>query len=123
MGAIQNETVPPVLPVYCGVDGDIDAGFLSKRERLPLELDTRIDLAHVCGGDNNLLIHSNSGSAQILFDEQHVALTIDPTEMLYSRQVQVLDLNQDGFPDVLTANRGIEGVDGAEGFTVLLNLK
>lgn len=110
------------LPTASG--GDVDCGLLTKRETFPFVLDSRIDLAHVNDGASYVFIQANSGSGDLtkLFDVFAIPLTNNPLESLGTRQVRVIDLNQDGFPDVVTSNRGTEGSDNVEGFTVLLNL-
>ena len=77
---------------------------------------------------SRLLLFRNTGAVEpnlnLLFssqDRSFVPVDFDVNNSAFSRQVVVIDINNDGLPDVITANRGQVGDDGSEGFTVLLN--
>jgi hypothetical protein len=57
------------------------------------------------------------------FIQTLVAVSLNPYDRAFPRQVLIFDINADGLFDVLTANRGLASTtsDSFEGFSLLLN--
>jgi hypothetical protein len=104
----------------------IDSGKLGRMESNPAQLDARVDLAVTLSNGTRAAVLLNTGFDELngnwLFQPFLLGVTPNPNDQPGSRRALVTDLNGDGLPDVITANRGVSGVsDPYEGFSVLLN--
>jgi hypothetical protein len=96
-----------------------------------LTLDSRSDLVvattttSLTNYEWQIAVFENSGAAPpaARFLQNQVAVSPNPYDRPFPRQVLVFDINADGLPDILTANRGLSSgtSDAFEGFSLLLN--
>lgn len=101
----------------------VSAGLVSKTDTNPPQIDARVDLVVAFEAEDRLAVLINAGVSGPLFASQQIFVTLTeiPSEVLFPRQVVVVDLNGDGVQDIIATNRGVLGDDDAEGITVLIN--
>jgi len=123
--ALQPEFYPAAR-----VGVSMGTGKVSKNNSLPITLDSRVDLVLTAndsddGADRQFEVFRNTGSTGSLFGSVSFPVSPNPFDRPFPMHVIVFDMNSDGFPDVLTANRGLEGLDPVgsqfEGFSLQLN--
>ncbi len=116
----------------------LDAGRLSKIPSMPFQLDATDDLVVGSSHDHadffplrnavNILASTGLSSDDDLFVSMYAYVTESTTtQQCFPTEVQIADVNADGFPDIVTANRGNSPLtvadDEFEGFSVLVNRK
>lgn len=109
----------------------IDAGLLSKSNTYPLQADPQHDVVMVMLASNpternaeySIFVFISTGNQSDLYKTTVTFVaTSNPFVPPYPRRVLLADVNNDGFVDVITANRGsLAGDDDEEGLSLLLN--
>ncbi|MCC6361478.1 MAG: VCBS repeat-containing protein [Phycisphaerales bacterium] len=116
-----------LISVVPSIEG-IATGFLSKSTAYPLLTDAFPDVVLGGGVDSNSAINPNiialthTGSSLTPFTNiEFFADLLDVSGAPYAKDPIIVDINDDGFGDVVTTNFGTGGDDIWEGFSVLLS--